>query len=414
DAFFTEFLRALTFYLTAFVAGYFSERLRNRDLQLADTSRALSRARLQTDEIIKRLTTGLLTVDRSGRIVLFNDAAESILALSGSEIRGRDFLDVFTGRLAELGRELQLTFETGVSRARREICIRNGQGSEIPLGVSVAVTATEDDPRAGVIAVFQDISDVKVMEEKARRSDRLMAVAELSASIAHEIRNPLAAIAGSAQVLQAELSLTADERRLFDLILKESSRLNRMLSDFLSYARAGRTALNRVELCHLVIEALEMMRRHPSHRDDVIVTFDSAEPVVYALGEDDPIKQIIFNLLLNAYEALGSGVGEKVISLRLETHPGSGPRLVICDNGPGIPRGAAQKIFTPFYSTKSNGSGLGLAIAHRLAESMRIGIDLSGAPGVGTSFTLTFTDFADASVETTALRVSAGTSQAAD
>ncbi|MFQ5608465.1 MAG: PAS domain S-box protein, partial [Candidatus Zixiibacteriota bacterium] len=235
DKFFSSFLQALSFYLIAFVAGFFSERLQSQGRQLSDTSRALSRARLQTDVILQRLTTGLLTVDFEGKVTLFNESAETILGLDADSVRERDFRETLGGRVAELGRELQLVFETGVNRPRREVRITQADGSVVPLGVSTAATsdsygegtcedsAQRESAGRGVIAIFQDITEVKEMQEKARQSDRLMAVAELSAAIAHEIRNPLAAIAGSVQVLGDELALEGEEAELFDLILTESS-----------------------------------------------------------------------------------------------------------------------------------------------------------------------------------------------
>lgn len=404
DVFFSGFLQALSFYLTAFVAGFFSERLQTQGRQLSDTSRALSRARLQTDEIIQRLTTGLLTIDYEGKALLFNESAETILGLDRDSVIGRDFREIFCGRVSELGQELRLVYETGVSRPRKEVSVTLPDGSVIPLGIST--TATSEAPggnaepeRAGpdlmlrgVIAIFQDITEVKLMQEKARQSDRLMAAAELSAAIAHEIRNPLAAIAGSVQVLGDELTLEGEEAKLFDLILKESSRLDRMLGDFLSYARAERTSFKKVELCHLVGEALEMLRRHPSYDSNIALDFDTMESVVYVAGDDGPIKQIIYNLLLNAIEALSSYYRpDKRVEVSVALHPENNSVLLsVADNGPGVPPESAMKIFAPFYSTKSSGSGLGLAIVHRLTELMGISVELDTCSPEGAVFNLSF------------------------
>lgn len=404
DVFFSGFLQALSFYLTAFVAGFFSERLQSQGRQLSDTSRALSRARLQTDEIIQRLTTGLLTIDYEGKALLFNESAETILGLDRESVIGRDFREVFCGRVSELGQELRIVFETGAGRPRKEVSITLPDGSVIPLGISTTATSeasaeSADQERAGqdfsvrgVIAIFQDITEVKQMQEKARQSDRLMAVAELSAAIAHEIRNPLAAIAGSVQVLGKELNLEGEEAKLFDLILKESSRLNRMLGDFLSYARAERTSFQKVELCDLVAEALEMLRRHPSYDSNITLKFDRDEPVVYVLGDAGPIKQIIYNLLLNAIEALSEiNRRDKRVEISITLQPESNSALLsIADNGPGVPSESAMKIFAPFYSTKSSGSGLGLAIVHRLTELMEIGLELDTGSQEGAIFNLSF------------------------
>jgi two-component system, NtrC family, sensor histidine kinase PilS len=395
EAFFAGLLSVLSFYATAFVAGYFSERLRNKDEELASASVALSRVRMQTDEIVRRLSAGLLTIDRSGRIILFNEFAESIFGIKEELIRGADFRKVFRGGFAEFGKELALAFDNGASRPRMEVLLTREDGSSIPLGVSTATISAENDEASSLIAIFQDITGAKAMEEKARQSDRLMAVAELSAAMAHEIRNPLAAIAGSAQMLASDLDLCSEERKLFDLILKESARLNTLLSDFLSYARANPVALTKVELCHNVAEAMEMMRRHPSFAADVAFTFDSQASVTYVVGSAGQIRQIVFNLLLNAFEALANYSGpDKKVAVEISRDEDSGKVLLsIGDNGPGIPKERVNDIFAPFYSTKPAGTGLGLAIVHRLAESMSVDLDLQTIEGAGATIRLRFAQF---------------------
>ncbi len=397
EAFFAGLLSVLSFYVTAFVAGYFSERLRNKDKELASASVALSRVRMQTDEIVRRLSAGLLTVDGGGRILLFNDFAESIFGITEESIRGKDYREVFQAGFSEFCRELSLVFETEVSRPRMEVLLVREDGSSLPLGISTATLGSESDESASLIAIFQDITGAKAMEEKARQSDRLMAVAELSAAMAHEIRNPLAAIAGSAQLLSAELQLCGEEQKLFDMILKESARLNTLLGDFLSYARAKPAALTKVELCHNVTQAMEMMRRHPSFSDEIALTFESQASVTYVVGSEGQTRQIVFNLLLNAFEALAGYSGADK-SIAVEIKPDSdGEKILFCvrDNGPGIPQESIRDIFTPFYSTKPAGTGLGLAIVHRLAESMSVEIDLDSIENVGTTFYLRFTPYAN-------------------
>ena len=397
EAFFAGFLSALSFYTTAFVAGYFSERLRNKDKELANASVALSRVRMQTDEIVRRLSAGLLTIDGAGRIILFNDFAETIFGIPEVSIRGMDFRDAFKGGFAEFGRELEVAFDSGVSRPRMEATLVRADGVTLPLGLSTAILGSESDDAPHLIAIFQDITEAKAMAEKARQSDKLMAVAELSAAMAHEIRNPLAAIAGSAQMLSSELQIGAEEKKLFDLILKESARLNDLLGDFLSYARAKPVSLTKVELCHIAIEALEMMRRHPSFSSDVALTFESDAQVMYVIGTERQIQQIIFNLLLNAFEALnGYQSDEKRIALRVRFDAETSKIVLsVKDNGPGIPAGHVKDIFTPFYSTKQTGTGLGLSIVHRLAGSMFAEIDLDTIEDVGTTVHLRFKPYQD-------------------
>ncbi|MFQ5608196.1 MAG: ATP-binding protein, partial [Candidatus Zixiibacteriota bacterium] len=164
---------------------------------------------------------------------------------------------------------------------------------------------------------------------------------------------------------------------------------------FLSYARAERTSLKKVELCHVVTEALEMLRRHPSYTADIELDFNAEHSMIYVMGDDGPIKQIVYNLLLNAAEAL-TAVEQTEKRVRVTVTVDQPDKLVtlgVADNGPGITSGGAMNIFTPFYSTKSSGSGLGLSIVHRLAELMEVDLEVETGPGEGAAFRLVFSAF---------------------
>ncbi|MCH9032553.1 MAG: PAS domain S-box protein [candidate division Zixibacteria bacterium] len=387
------------------MSAYFSVRVRSSDRELEFASRALSHARFQTDEIMRKLSAGLVTVDYAGKIVLFNRAAEMILETPEKTVKGKDYRRVLSGRTVELGRELRMVLDNGVGRPRAEVEIERLDGTFMPLGVSTATISGGEDGALGVIAIFQDISQTKALQEKVRRNDRLAAVGELSASIAHEIRNPLAAIAGSAQELakerrEGESRFSSEGDRLLELIIKESARLNRILGDFLSYARIGRIAYNKVDLCHVVVEALEMIRQHPSYNLDIEVSFLSTQSVIYVVGDEDQMKQIVFNLVLNAFEALGSvcSASKKIEIAVLKLPEGGRTLLSIHDNGPGIPQKALSKIFTPFYSTRNSGTGLGLAIVYRLSESMKVSLDVESSEGSGATFYLKFRNYLESGV----------------
>ena len=390
-------LHALTYLLTAVVAGYFAERARRGDRQLAATSHELDRALLQTDEIIKRVSAGLLTLGTSGRITLFNTSAAGILGVAEADARGQDFRDVFKAGLSELAGELARVLDTGVARARMEVFIARADGYTAPLGITTAPILDSTGKSLGVIAIFQDITGAKALEEIVRRSDRLLAVAEMSAAIAHEIRNPLAAIVGSVEALGRTLTVTGAERDLIDLVMKESARLNRTLGDFLLYARVDRVERTKVELLHIIVETLEMARRHPSYHNSIRLEFHSVDSVMYVVGDEGQLKQIIFNLILNAIEALAERppaspqVTITIVNLRDQGRA----LLSVQDNGPGIPNEHLTHIFEPFFSTKKGGSGLGLAIAHRLAEAMGVTLTVSSHPEQETVFYLDFRQYRD-------------------
>lgn len=387
-AFYNIFLHILTFYLVAFVSGFLMEKLKSSDQELEDTSQALRRARLETDDILQHLNSGLMTIDHEGRIIFYNRAAEEILGFRESEVKGRHYHDLFGGQMPYLAESLAEVLQSGRQSRRGEIEIVRSNGTSIPLGISTSLLLDEDDSVRGVIAIFTDLTETKRLEEKIRIADRMAAVGELSAAIAHEIRNPLAAISGSVEVLKAELQLPDENGRLLELIVKESCRLNEILADFLTYARNQRSSFNKVELCHLIGDMFEVTRHHPAYHKDIRLKIRADDSFVYVYSDEDQLKQIVINLLVNACQAIGNNPGE--ITVGIENPELERVVLTITDTGPGIPRDIMQKVFEPFFSTKRDGTGLGLAIVQRLSKLLEIDMWVKSAEGGPTSFCLTF------------------------
>jgi len=249
-----------------------------------------------------------------------------------------------------------------------------------------------------VIAIFQDITEAMRLEEKIRTADRLAAVGELSAGIAHEIRNPLASISGSVEVLSDELTVTEENRGLLDLIIKETGRLNRIVTDFLNYARVGPSLLSKVDLSRLVDEVIEIAKKHPSFEESMIIKRLFSSKVRYVLGEENQIKQIVLNLLVNAMESMQGRWGEISITDKTldqldqfyfkeeEPQETDWVPLAIVDEGKGMSDEQKEKIFLPFYSGKRNGTGLGLAIVLRLVNNLGGRIEFRSEKGRGSAF----------------------------
>jgi two-component system, NtrC family, sensor histidine kinase PilS len=388
-AFYGILLHILIFYLTAFISGYLADRLNRQGRQLQDASSALKRARLETDDILRHLNSGLLTVDASGHIIYFNRAAERILGYSEENVKGMACTDVFSERMPELAVCLMDGVTSRMGYPRRELEIVNLSARRVPMGLSTSILTEDSGELRGVIAIFSDLTEAKELEAKVRNSDRLAAVGELSASIAHEIRNPLAAISGSVEVLSRELATDGENGRLMALIMKESQRLNRILTDFLTYARMGRPTYNKVELCHIIADIRELLKRHEVVPDNITLKLDSEESVAYVVGDEGLIRQLVMNLAINACESFEGKPGEVVF--RLGRIPGNrAVWLSVSDTGPGIDPSVIDKIFQPFFSTKKSGTGLGLAIVHRICNVLRLHIDLESRPGHGTTFTVWF------------------------
>ncbi len=252
------------------------------------------------------------------------------------------------------------------------------EGSSLHLGIGAYVLRDASNAAAGEVVIFQDVTDVVAMERELRRSERLAAVGELSASIAHEIRNPLAAISGSIQMMKSDgPGGRVDSDRLMGIVLREVDRLDGLITDFLSFARPGEPRIERVTLADLVGEVLEM--------------FEAARPAAVGVECDlhaglavhaDPgqLRQVLWNLLVNAAQAMPDGG-----ALRIEARPSrrgaaQGERfpgrmdekkpvwaeITVMDQGVGIPKEIVDRVFDPFFTTKAGGTGLGLAIVHRV------------------------------------------------
>lgn len=387
--FYTVFIYVCIFYLVAFVAGYLSQNIKFKEAELAAASESLKRVRLETDEILKHLHSGLITIDHFGRIIYFNQAAEKITGFQEGKIKGQNCLEVFAERMPEFSAKLLSVIKANTHEQRCEVTITDANGKEIPIGISTSLLETESSGIRGVIGIFQDLTEAKKFEEKMRDADRLAAVGELSASIAHEIRNPLASISGSVQILKQELELEGENQRLMNLIIKEASRLSNILNDFLTYARVKEPNFGKVELNRLISDVVEIARTHPSHAENTKLSVDADDTTIYVSGDEEQIKQVLINLVVNAQEAVDPSSGK--IAIEVDSSPfgqADQIKIVISDNGPGIQHGAGDKIFTPFFSTKKEGTGLGLAIVKRLVENMGGCILFESSSHGGTIFTI--------------------------
>lgn len=390
ELFYTLFLYICVFYLVAFVSGYLSQKIRSKERELRRASESLARVQLETDEILKHLHSGLITIDHFGRIIYFNEAAERITGLKENKIKGKNCLEVFADRMPQFSEKILSVLKSSQLESRCEITICDNEGEEIPIGISTSVLEDEVRGVRGVIGIFQNLTDAKKMEEKMRHADRLAAVGELSASIAHEIRNPLASISGSVEILKQELNPEGENQRLMDLIVKESSRLSNILTDFLVYARVKTPNFGKVEINRLVSDVIEIARNHTSYREKIKLRSESDDTTIYVSGDDEQIRQVLFNLVVNALEAIESDKGS--VKIKIE---GNSPIytdqviLSVIDDGGGMTREVKDRIFSPFFSTKKEGTGLGLAIVRRLVDNMGGRIWVETSPHGGTIFKFT-------------------------
>jgi two-component system sensor histidine kinase PilS (NtrC family) len=393
DLFYVTFLHICTFYLVAFISGYLAQRLQAKEGELSTASQRLERVRLDTDDILQNLHSGLLTLDARGYVVYFNRAAENILGVKQSEVRGRSFMQVFNHRMPEFAERVLSVLKLSQPSLRSEVEVPTTDGKPMPLGLTISVLGDDTDVTRGVIAIFQDLTAAKQLEDALMKADRLAAVGELSARIAHEIRNPLASISGSVEVLKAELQVTGDNRRLMDLIVKESERLSRTLSNFLSYARMEPTVRSKVELVSIAGETIELLRHRGDLPESVQLSLKTEFTTAYVVGDEDQLRQILINIISNALSALDPEGGIVEVAI---TDPGGWDdvsadewiSLTIRDDGCGFDPADRDRIFEPFFSRRSGGSGLGLAIVKRCVDNIGARIQVLTAENAGTTFAL--------------------------
>jgi two-component system sensor histidine kinase PilS (NtrC family) len=336
---------------------------------------AIDRARHDTESVLQCLSSGLLSTDLEGRITRCNPAAVRILRQSSESMRGRTLQEVFEVSAPLLSQKLMRSLLDDTPIQRFEMQLARPDGPPRPIGLSTSLLYGLRGDKTGLLATFQDLSDVRRMQERMRRADRLAAVGHLAASMAHEIRNPLAAIANSVDMLRDELVVHGEQRRLMDLVVKESERLNRILDDFLEYARARPLNSQVVPVRDALEEVVTLMRRHPDIDSNLRVDLhDTTAGSALASIDEEQLKQVYVNLALNAFDAMdGSGV----LHIHLERSFGADVglaeapyvRVRFLDSGAGLEPGQEASIFEPFYTTKPQGTGLGLSIAARIVES---------------------------------------------
>jgi two-component system sensor histidine kinase PilS (NtrC family) len=386
------FLNISFFFLVAILSGFLAEKLRRKGEELESTSQRLRRVQLDTDDILENIPSGLVTLDGEGRIQYFNGAAEKILGLRVSQVKGQAYDQSFDKDHKELTSVLRTALEKAVVYDRKELCITSRGGKIIPLGISTTLLGVGDGQRNGVIAVFQDLTDAKELEQRARQADRLAVLGQLSAAIAHEIRNPLATISGSVELLRDTPQMSGEERKLLDLVTHESERLNRIITDFLLYARIRPAERTTVELPRIVDETLTLVHNHQDYHDAIQIVNDIGNEDIRILADGDQVKQIFLNIAINALQAMPRG-GRLTIGLlkKQGLRPTRGEEMVTVffqDTGTGIPAEELENIFEPFYSSKKDGTGLGLSIAQRIVENNGGQLRVESKEGKGTVFTI--------------------------
>jgi len=363
------------FTVVAVATGILGDRLRQAGLRLGAVESELAQLRLDTSDILDTLSTGVLTVDGAGRLAYLNPAGAALLGLHPEEWFGAPILEVVDGIAPGLGGILGRSIQLGVPQKRFKTTVA-GEGDTVTLGVSTTVLQRAGEESPSATAIFQDITPHERAKRLDRRTQRLEAVAALSASLAHEIKNPLASIRSSVEQLTHVERLEVEDREVLQrLVLEESDRLSRLLSDFIEFSaiRMGRTETH--DLGDVVEGAVQLAARHPDAHE-VSLECRGHDLKLPVPGDRDLLHRAVYNLVLNAFQFAGEGgrvevVIEDVRDLPAERNAGvaRAVRLVVRDSGPGIDLEDEERIFDPFFTRRVGGSGLGLAVVQRAVKA---------------------------------------------
>jgi two-component system, NtrC family, sensor histidine kinase PilS len=368
------FVHAGAFAATAVLAGYLSEQLRRSDEQLAERESELATITALHESIVQSVTSGLLTIDADGRVTFLNRAGEQMLGVSWRDLMG--------------GRADSWLGAFHIDTARGETDVVRPDQTRLRLGYSTFPLLGRQGTAFGTAVIFQDLTQLRAMEERVARSERLADLGQLAAGLAHELRNPLASMMGSVELLRGTL-LGPEDHRLLDIVLREGGRLEHLVTEFLAFARPAPPRRERFDLAAVVAEALEAFQHDPNA--DGVELRRELEPAP-ATGDPDQVRQVLWNLLLNAAQALPSAgePGRSRGRVRVACRPlaDDGAELVVEDDGSGIALGDQAMLFTPFFTTRPEGTGLGLATVHRIVDAHGGALTVDSTPGEGARFTV--------------------------
>jgi len=376
----TSVINSLGFIITGVLSGILGEDIRVAREGMHDRESTLQKLETFHKHVVENIPSGILTLDTQGRVSLINETACSILGTSKQDVMGMPVKEVLSGLDLGLGR-------ADILMPRPEIVFRRRDGTEIYLGFSTSSMKDADGIVIGNVVIFQDLTPVKQMEERIRIADRLAGVGELAAGLAHEIRNPLASITGSSQMLRESPDMPVMSRTLLDIIERESTRLNGLIADFLVYAGPKRKNVGHVNMTGMAAEIVQAVRTGEAREKDVAIE-NLATQDLHVEGDAEQLKQVLWNLVRNAIQATLRG-GTVTIDLFTQIRHGQ-PYVVttVSDTGKGIAPDIIGKIFHPFFTSKVEGTGLGLAISQRIVHYHHGFIEVRSSRGTGSVFSV--------------------------
>ncbi|MBI5182156.1 MAG: PAS domain S-box protein [Nitrospirae bacterium] len=391
ETFYKIFLYVVFFFIVAFLSGGLAERLRETGEILKEKDTDLAELQTFYKNVAQSMSSGLLTTDLKGRITSFNRAAEDITGYLFEEVKGRTWYDIFN--LEEIKsvfsklEMLRIPFRSEGSYVRKD-------KAKLVLGITISSLKNESGETTGAIGIFQDLTKIKEMEDDIKKKEKLAMVGELAAGMAHEIRNPLASLSGSMQILKGESFLKGENKKLLEIALRETEKLNRIISDFLTYARPTPLNKKRCDINKLLDDTAILLRNSKEYLNKIKIDTNLENGKLMAEADPNQMSQVFWNLSINAVQAMPDG-GELMIISKRKARKGKGYpadssknyiEITFKDTGNGIKPELKEKIFYPFFTTKDKGSGLGLAIVHRIIDEHKGEIKVESKISEGSKF----------------------------
>jgi two-component system sensor histidine kinase PilS (NtrC family) len=396
------------FYATALLTSYLSEKLQRTFEELDVNRQSLAELRALNQNVVQSIPSGLITVAPAGTVTFINPAGCSLLRLDPHEAIGHAIADLGFFHRGDWPGVAETFSSDPVVRGETALAVA---GEQRIVGYALTPLTTIEGTASGYTLIFQDLTEMKKLEAELRLKDRMAAVGELSAGIAHEIRNPLAAIAGSVQVLKKSDALSTQEQRLMSIILKESERLNKSIADFLRFVRPQEKQARTFDIAAAISETLDLLQNSPELTPEHHITRQIDPPAYQVDGDPDQIRQVFWNLARNAIQAMPNG-GILTVSTYLTA---GAYHILFSDSGRGMSAADQERLFQPFRTNFPSGTGLGMAISYRIVQEHGGKIEVSTKEGLGTTIAISLpandSGRNEASKRTEVLGISAGTTR---
>lgn len=373
----------VAFFVVGLLSAKLAERQSRSDVRLIATAQTLANLRVLHERIVESIRSGVVTTDLQGRIYTFNSAAQEITGYEEKDVYGQDASILFGDINADIKQSLRAA-ETGAASPRFEASCLTAEGLRLRLGFGISPLFSEAGETTGIVITFQDLTQIRALEETSRRQDRLAAIGRMAASIAHEIRNPLAAMRGSIQMLRSEMTADPSQAELMEIILRESDRLNRIISDFLNYARPRSIVVKQEDVGELLRETFTLMRHSPEIGPLQKLEEDLPNEPLLAPLDAEQLRQVFWNLARNALQAMPEG---GTLQAQLRRNPNGRLQMNFADTGRGMSPEQVEHLFEPFSST-TGGTGLGLSIVYQIIRDHGGTINVRSLEGVGTTITI--------------------------